>query len=74
MDLEELRVYKRSMELGDKVWVVVDNWSWFQKDTVGKQLVRAVDSIAANLRVCYEIRFTELTKVFCPLARRKSCK
>lgn len=52
MDLEELRVYKRSMELGDKVWAVVDNWSWFQKDTVGKQLVRAVDSIAANLRVC----------------------
>ena len=49
MDLEELRVYKRSMELGDKVWGVVDNWSWFQKDTVGKQLVRAVDSIAANL-------------------------
>jgi len=28
---------------------VVDRWNYFQKDTVGKQLVRSADSIAANL-------------------------
>jgi four helix bundle protein len=28
---------------------VVNRWKFFEKDTVGKQLVRAVDSIAANL-------------------------
>lgn len=49
MELEELRVYQRSMELGEKIWELVDGWSWFQKDTVGKQLVRSVDSVAANL-------------------------
>lgn len=49
MDLENLRVYNQAMQLGEKVWNVVDQWNYFQKDTVGKQLVRAVDSVAANL-------------------------
>ena len=49
MKLEELNVYQLAMELGDGVWTIVEKWSFFQKDTVGKQLVRAADSIAANL-------------------------
>lgn len=49
MELEELRVYQQSMELGEKVWNIVQQWDWFAKDTVGKQLVRSVDSVAANL-------------------------
>jgi four helix bundle protein len=49
MSLEELRVYNLAMELGEKVWNLVDRWTYFQKDTVGKQLVRAADSVAANL-------------------------
>lgn len=53
MDLEELRVYNNAMELGEKVWRLVDHWNYFQKDTVGKQLVRSVDSIAANLSEGY---------------------
>ena len=49
MELEELKVYKESMEVGERVWRIVTNWSHFEKDTVGKQLVRAVDSVSANL-------------------------
>ncbi len=49
MELEELKVYELSMKLGEDVWQIIDGWSFFQKDTVGKQLVRAVDSVAANL-------------------------
>jgi four helix bundle protein len=49
MDLKDFQVYQRAMELGDKVWSVVNGWTWFQRNTIGKQLVRAVDSIAANL-------------------------
>ena len=49
MDLEELRVYKQSMELGEKIWTIVQKWDLFEKDTIGKQLIRAVDSVAANL-------------------------
>ncbi|MFH2143390.1 MAG: four helix bundle protein [Bacteroidota bacterium] len=49
MKLEELRVYQLSMELGEKIWNLVIKWDYFLKDTVGKQLVRSADSIAANL-------------------------
>lgn len=49
MDIEELRVYQQSMALGEKVWDIVLKWNWFAKDTVGKQLVKAVDSVASNL-------------------------
>lgn len=49
MKLEELQVYQLSMEMGERVWEIVIKWDFFSKDTVGKQLVRSVDSVAANL-------------------------
>ena len=49
MELEELRVYQQSMELAEKVWAIVVKWDYFSKDTIGKQLIKAVDSVAANL-------------------------
>ncbi|MGC1244432.1 MAG: four helix bundle protein [Chryseosolibacter sp.] len=49
MKLNELKVYNQAMILGEMVWSIVDGWNYFQKDTLGKQLVRAADSIAANL-------------------------
>ena len=49
MDLDDLVVYKMSMEIGDKVWEVVNRWNYFSKDTIGKQVVRSSDSIAANI-------------------------
>ena len=49
MEIDELKVYQLSMDLGEDVWGEVSNWKYFEKDTVGKQLVRAADSIAANL-------------------------
>lgn len=49
MKLEEFNVYNLSMDIGEKIWNIVEGWTIFQKDTVGKQLVRAADSIAANL-------------------------
>ena len=49
MKLEELQVYTLSMAIAEKTWTIVIEWDYFTKDTIGKQLVRAVDSIAANL-------------------------
>ena len=49
MILDELKVYQLSMKLGEEVWNIVNKWSYFEKDTIGKQLVKAVDSVAANL-------------------------
>lgn len=49
MNLEELRVYNLSMEMVEKIWDMVIKWNFFAKDTIGKQLVKAVDSVSANL-------------------------
>lgn len=49
MKLEELRVYQMAMEMGEVIWNIVTKWDYFAKDTIGKQLVRAADSVAANL-------------------------
>ena len=46
---EELRVYQLLEELADLIWDLVDSWGPFAKDTVGKQMVRAADSIGANI-------------------------
>jgi len=47
--LEDFKVYGLAMSLGQETWNLVDGWNYFQKDTIGKQLVRACDSVAANL-------------------------
>jgi four helix bundle protein len=47
--LEDFKAYNLAMEIGEMVWDAVIEWSYFEKDTVGKQFVKAVDSIAANL-------------------------
>lgn len=46
--LEDFKAYNLAMETGEQVWEIVKDWSFFEKDTVGKQLVRAVDSIGNN--------------------------
>ena len=48
-NFEKLRVYQLSEKLADAVWDIVWRWKPFAKDTVGKQLVRASDSIGANI-------------------------
>jgi four helix bundle protein len=46
---EELRVFQLAEELGDLVWEIVVSWDYFAKETVGKQLVKAADSVGANI-------------------------
>ncbi len=48
-NFEKLRVYKLAEALADNIWMVVLNWDYLAKNTVGKQLIRAADSIGANL-------------------------
>ena len=49
MKLEELQVYQLAMEIADRIWEIAMQWDYFAKDTVGKQLIKVVDSVAANL-------------------------
>ena len=48
-NFENLRVYILSEKLSDKIWEVVRKWEYLPKDTVGKQMIRAADSIGANI-------------------------
>jgi four helix bundle protein len=47
--LETLRVYQLPETLADRIWDIVKGLSAFARDTVGKQIVRAADSIGANI-------------------------
>jgi len=53
MELEKLEVYQISMDLAERIWELVKLWSYFEKDTIGKQLVRAADSVSANISEGY---------------------
>src|SRR5437870_5379371 len=48
-NFENLKVYKLAERLADEIWEVVLKWNYFARDTVGKQIVRAADSIGANI-------------------------
>ncbi len=48
-NFENLRVYQLSEELADLIWDITGGWDNFARDTVGKQIVRAADSIGANI-------------------------
>ena len=50
---ERLEVYQLSDRLADAIWDKALGWDSFAKDTVGKQLVRAADSIGANIAEGY---------------------
>jgi four helix bundle protein len=48
-NFENLRVYRLAEDLADEIWKIARRWDPFARDTIGKQLVRAVDGIGANI-------------------------
>jgi four helix bundle protein len=46
---EALRVYQLSEKLCDAIWKVVRAWDRLAQDTLGRQIIRAADSIGANI-------------------------
>ena len=51
--LEDLDVYKISMEIGDKIWNLIILWDNFSRNNIGGQLLRAIDSVGANIAEGY---------------------
>ena len=49
LKLNDLDAYKISFHLSNYIWDIIINWDYFAKDTVGKQFVRSIDSISANI-------------------------
>jgi four helix bundle protein len=48
-EFEKLKVYQLAEQLADEIWDVVMEWDQFARNTVGGQIVRAADSIGANI-------------------------
>ena len=52
-EIYELDVYQLAEKLADKVWNAFDKWSVKAQNTMGYQLIRSADSIAANIAEGY---------------------
>jgi four helix bundle protein len=51
--IDDMEIYQLGMKIGNNVWNFVDKWDNWLKATIGKQLVRAADSIAATFSEGY---------------------
>lgn len=49
LGFDELQVYQLAEQLADRLWEIVRRSDGLARDTVGKQLLRAVDSVGANI-------------------------
>ena len=46
---ENLRVYQLAEQLAQRCWKMSKKWPAFDRETLGRQLVRAADGIGANI-------------------------
>lgn len=53
MELGSFKIITQADHIGTTIWEEVIQWKHFEKETIGKQLVRAADSISANLSEAY---------------------
>ncbi|MBI2195556.1 MAG: four helix bundle protein [Candidatus Levybacteria bacterium] len=49
LQLNDLTSYKRALKLSNFLWEIIIQWGNFEKNTIGSQFVRSVDSISANI-------------------------
>lgn len=49
LTIDKISSYQKSFDFSNEVWDTVIKWDYFAKDTVGKQFVKAADSISANI-------------------------
>ena len=47
--ITDIEIYIITEEFSNHIWETVKYWNYFERETLGKQLVRAADSISANI-------------------------
>ena len=62
LQLKNISAYTTAFHLSNFAWDRVMHWDFFAKDTIGKQFVRALDSISANIAEGFG-RFSKKEKV-----------
>lgn len=68
-DINELDIYNIGMQVGNLTYRKVIAWDNFNKNTIGFQLQRAVDSISANISEGYGRYHFKDQRRFCYIAR-----
>ena len=67
--LDDIEVYARAMEIGEKVYNIIAAWTYFYRISMGRQLMESCDSIAANISEGYGRYFYKENRNFCYYAR-----
>jgi len=49
MRFQDLDVYRLAERPAEEIWQTVRDWEPLAKDTIGKQIIRAADSVGANI-------------------------
>jgi four helix bundle protein len=49
LSLNDIEAYKIAYHLSNRVWQIVIIWPHFERNAIGQQFVRSVDSISANI-------------------------
>ncbi len=62
LQLNDIEAYRISFNLSNYIWDIIMKWDYFTKDTIGKQFIRAVDSISANIAEGFG-RYTKKDKI-----------
>ena len=57
------------MDIGERVWEIVLEWNYFARDTIGKQLVKTADSMAANISEGWGRYYQKENRQFCYYSR-----
>lgn len=68
-EINDLDIYRLSMEIGENTYILVNHWDKFDRNTLGYQLVRAVDSISANIAEGYGRFHFKEQRQYCYIAR-----
>jgi four helix bundle protein len=48
-NFEKLRVYQLAEELADAIWEIASKRDSFNRDSIGRQIVKSADSVGANI-------------------------
>ena len=62
--LESKRVYQHAEHVSDSVWDLSEKWNGFVRQTIGSQMVRAADSIGANVSEAGRIHPADVCNFF----------
>jgi len=68
-DIKELKVYIKALKFSNMIWDICNKWDKFAKYSVGIQLVKAADSISANIAEGYGRYHFKENLHFCYIAR-----